>query len=185
MPVRVPPVPIPPTTASTWPPVSAQISSAVVAAWMAGLAGLSNCRGIQASGREATTSSARAMAPAMPFLAGVSSSSAPINRIILRRSTLAPSGITTTSRYPFAAATNASAMPVLPEVGSTSVDRPGAIRPARSASSTMARPIRSFTEPSGLKNSSFRATRPASPPDAASRGRRTSGVPPMVSSTVP
>ena len=42
MPVSVPPVPAPPTTMSTRPPVSAQISSAVVAAWMSGLAGLSN-----------------------------------------------------------------------------------------------------------------------------------------------
>ena len=54
MPVSVPPVPIPPTTMSTFPPVSIQISSAVVAAWMSGLAGLSNCRAIQAPGVRAT-----------------------------------------------------------------------------------------------------------------------------------
>ena len=98
MPVSVPPVPTPPITASTWPAVSAQISSAVVAAWMSGLAGLSNCFGIHASGVAATIASARPMAPAMPRRAGVSSTSPPIRRIILRRSMLAPSGITTISR---------------------------------------------------------------------------------------
>ena len=56
-----------------------------------------------------------------------------------------------------AAATKASAMPVLPEVGSTRVERPGAMRPSRSAASTIARPMRSFTEPSGLKISSLMA----------------------------
>ena len=98
MPVRVPPVPAPPTTMSTSPPVSAQISSAVVAAWAAGLAGLSNWRGIQAPGVSARIALARAIAPAMPSLAGVSCSSAPSSRSILRRSIEAPSGIVTISR---------------------------------------------------------------------------------------
>jgi len=48
-----------------------------------------------------------------------------------------------------AAQTKASAIPVLPEVGSISTVS-GPIRFSRSAASTMARPIRSFTEPSGL-----------------------------------
>ena len=38
-PVRVPPVPTPLTTTSTLPPVSFQISSAVVRRWISGLAG--------------------------------------------------------------------------------------------------------------------------------------------------
>jgi hypothetical protein len=46
-PVTVPPVPTPATKMSTWPSVSAQISSAVVARWMAGLAGFSNCCGMK------------------------------------------------------------------------------------------------------------------------------------------
>ena len=68
-----------------------------MAAWTAGLAGLSNCRGIQASGVAARIASARAMAPAMPCRAGVNSRVAPISRSIFCRSELAPSGITTTS----------------------------------------------------------------------------------------
>jgi hypothetical protein len=46
-PVTVPPVPTPETKMSTWPSVSAQISSAVVLRWMAGLAGFSNCCGMK------------------------------------------------------------------------------------------------------------------------------------------
>ena len=49
-----------------------------------------------------------------------------------------------------AAATKASAMPVLPEVDSTIVLRPGSIRPSASAASIIATPMRSFTEPAGL-----------------------------------
>lgn len=44
--------------------------------------------------------------------------------------------------------------PVFPEVGSMSVS-PGFIIPARSASSTILRPMRSFTLPPGLKYSHF------------------------------
>ncbi len=76
-------------------------------------------------------------------------------------------------------------MPVLPEVGSTSTVRPGRISPSRSAASSIAAPIRSFTEPSGLKNSSFSATRASSSSSRASRGSATSGVPPMVSTMLP
>ncbi len=61
-----------------------------------------------------------------------------------------PCGMDSTSSYPRAAQTKASAMPVLPEVASTIVVRPGSIRPSASAASIMATPIRSFTLPAGL-----------------------------------
>ena len=66
-----------------------------------------------------------------------------------------PCGRKITSSYPFAAQQNASAMPVLPDVASTIVVRPGSIAPSRSAASSMATPIRSFTEPPGLNASSL------------------------------
>jgi hypothetical protein len=47
---------------------------------------------------------------------------------------------------------------VLPLVGSTTSERPGLISPAASAASIIATPIRSFTEPPGLKYSSFAQT---------------------------
>ena len=47
-------------------------------------------------------------------------------------------------------------MPVLPLVGSTSVDLPGVILPCFSSASIMATPMRSLTLASGLKNSSFK-----------------------------
>ncbi len=50
-PVMVPPVPTAETRMSTLPSVSFQISSAVVLRWISGLAGLSNCWGIQELGR--------------------------------------------------------------------------------------------------------------------------------------
>ena len=68
----------------------------------------------------------------------------------------------------------ARAMPVLPEVGSTMV-APGFRRPSASAASIMARPMRSFTLPAGLKYSSFTTT--SAPPSRWCR--RTSGVFPM------
>src|SRR6266508_4856357 len=72
----------------------------------------------------------------------------------------------------------ASPAPVLPLVGSTIVP-PGASCPAASARSTMASPIRSFTDPPGLRYSTLARTAGASP--RLTRARRTSGVPPMVS----
>jgi len=48
----------------------------------------------------------------------------------------------------------ASPTPVLPLVPST-MTPPGFNRPSRSAASMIARPMRSFTEPPGLKNSAF------------------------------
>ena len=71
-------------------------------------------------------------------------------------------------------------MPVLPEVGSTIVVL-GPISPACSPASIIARPIRSFTLPPGLKYSSLASrwhgrSRPI-------RSRRTIGVPPIRSIT--
>ena len=54
----VPPVPTPATMASSCPPVSRQISSAVVRRWIAGLAGFSNCWSMMAPGCSARIRSA-------------------------------------------------------------------------------------------------------------------------------
>ena len=54
-----------------------------------------------------------------------------------------------------AAQQNASAMPVLPDVASTIVVRPGSMRPSASAASIIATPMRSFTDPPGLNASSL------------------------------
>ena len=69
-PVIVPPVPTAETRMSTLPSVSSQISSAVVLRWISGLAGFSNCCGIQASGVSLANCSALAMAPFHAFGAG-------------------------------------------------------------------------------------------------------------------
>ena len=71
-------------------------------------------------------------------------------------------------------------MPVLPLVGSISTDD-GPIWPACSSASIMATPMRSFTEPIGLKNSSLASTVAFGACSADSRGSPTSGVSPMVS----
>ena len=97
-PVMVPPVPTPATRASSLPPVSRKISSAVVAMCTAGLSGLSNWAGITAPGISASSSSARAMAPFMPFSFGVRTNSAPRCAKILRRSIDIDSGIVRISR---------------------------------------------------------------------------------------
>jgi hypothetical protein len=76
-PVMVPPVPMPATSRSTAPSVSSQISTPVVALWMAGLAGLSNWRAQMAPGVAAAISFAFSTAPRMPSEPGVSTSSAP------------------------------------------------------------------------------------------------------------
>src|SRR6188768_3406528 len=122
--------------------------------------------------------SALAIAPRMPSAAGVSTTCAPSALSSRRRSMLMLSGMVRMSLYPLAAHTNASAMPVLPLVGSTmTVSR--SIFPSRSAASIIATPMRSLTLESGLKNSHLAST------TACSRGItrliRTSGVPPMVS----
>ena len=90
------------------------------------------------------------------------------------------SGIVSTSRYPLRAQTIARPMPVLPEVGSTSVS-PGLIRPSRSAASTMLSAMRSFTEPAGFCASSLPSTSAA--PSGTTRCSRTSCVRPIRSST--
>src|SRR3954453_1152623 len=69
-------------------------------------------------------------------------------------------------------------MPVLPLVGST-ITVSLLIFPARSAASIIARPMRSLTLESGLKNSHLAST--VACPGGISRLIRTSGVPPIVS----
>ena len=72
-------------------------------------------------------------------------------------------------------------MPVLPEVGSTSVDVPGVILPWASSASIIATPMRSFTEAIGLKNSSLASRLATTPFSLANLSSRTIGVSPMVS----
>ena len=79
---------------------------------------------------------------------------APRARIILRRSTENVSVITATNGYPLTAQTMASAIPVLPEVASTTVC-PAFNRPFFSASLMIAKASRSLTEASGLKYSAL------------------------------
>ena len=67
------------------------------------------------------------------------------------------SGMTSTSLYPFTAATMARPMPVLPLVGSMIVP-PGLSAPDFSASSIMARPMRSLIDPPGFARSFFTQT---------------------------
>jgi len=71
-------------------------------------------------------------------------------------------------------------MPVLPEVGSTSTVS-GLTRPARSMSSIMATPMRSFTLPAGLRNSSFARTLAFTPRICGKRRSCTIGVSPIAS----
>ena len=179
-PVKVPPVPMPPTTMSRSPSQSRQISSAVVRRWISGLAGFSNCWRMRASVSSLSISSARRTAPRMPSVVGVISSSAPISNKSLRLASDMLLGMVRISRYPLAAQTKASASPVLPEVGSISTVS-GPIRPSFSAASIMARPMRSLTEPSGLKNSSLPSSSALHPSSPESLASRTNGVLPMVS----
>ena len=119
------------------------------------------------------------MAPFMPFGPSVSTSRAPRILSSFRRSMLIVSGIVRISFRPLAAATNARAIPVLPEVGSIRTVW-ALIFPLCRASSIIETPIRSLTLESGLKNSSFnRISAPASCA-AAVRFRRTKGVLPIV-----
>ena len=97
-----------------------------------------------------------------------------------RPAALIVSGIVRMSFNPFAAATKASAIPVLPDVGSIRTVF-WSILPAFNASSIMEYPIRSLTLESGLKNSSFNTTLATTPCFSAVRLRRTNGVLPMVS----
>src|SRR4051794_22925859 len=67
-------------------------------------------------------------------------------------------------------------MPVLPDVASTTVVRPGSISPAASAASIIATPILSFTLPAGLYDSSLPIS--SAPQSGATRVKRTMGVSP-------
>src|SRR3990172_2227344 len=180
-PVMVPPVPTPATKASTWPSVAFRISWAVVRRWISGLAKFRNCCGMKNRGFSRSSSSAANTAPVIPSTAGVRTSSAPNRCSRARRSTLMSSGMVRINRYPLTAATIARPIPVLPEVGSTTVS-PGFSRPSRSASSIMARAMRSLTLPPGFTDSSFPRT--MAHPDLTSRRSGTSGVSPMSSSAL-
>src|SRR6266704_1979159 len=92
------------------------------------------------------------------------------------------SGIVKMQRYPFTAAAIASPTPVLPDVAST-MSPPGVSRPSRSAASIIATPIRSFTEPPGLKNSALANTGVRIP--CVILFNRIRGVHPIVSRTSP
>src|SRR5689334_16889556 len=119
-----------------------------------------------------------------PPAAGEKMISAPYMRSNCTRSLDTFSGITHTSRYPRSLATMAREMPVLPLVGSRIVS-PGRSRPAASAERTIHSAARSFTDPVGLRSSSFAHSRTSGAPGSAagdSRGSPTSGVPPQASS---
>ena len=75
-PVIVPPVPTAATKAPISPPVSRQISSAVVSRWIRGLAGLENWSGMNPL-RCSAISRASSTASVMPPSDGVSRTSAP------------------------------------------------------------------------------------------------------------
>ena len=91
--------------------------------------------------------------------AGVNISFAPSSINIFLLSTDIDSGIVKISLYPLAAQTNAKPIPVFPEVGSIIVVFL-LIKPSFSAFSTIAKPILSFTEDVGLKNSSLHIISP-------------------------
>src|SRR5262245_48665184 len=75
-------------------------------------------------------------------------------------------------------------MPVLPLVGSMIVP-PGRSSPSCSACSIMARQMRSFTLPPGLRHSSFAQTSARTSASCGSRESRATGVDPIKSSAVP
>jgi len=78
------------------------------------------------------------------------------------------------------AAASASPTPVLPLVPSTIVP-PGLSAPLRSAASMIGSPMRSFTDPPGLKKSAFAYTGVRIP--VVTRCSRMRGVQPIVSRT--
>src|SRR2546429_3371349 len=92
------------------------------------------------------------------------------------------SGMVKTQRYPFTAAGGGSPTPVCPAGPSTSRPR-GWGRPPRWAPSIIATPMRSFTDPPGLKNSALAYTGVRIP--CVTRFSRTSGAQPMVSRILP
>ena len=73
-------------------------------------------------------------------------------------------------------------MPVLPEVGSTSMVSPGMIFPARSSASIMATPMRSLTLRERIEELELgQQIWPCTPFSLAVDASRTSGVSPIVS----
>ena len=88
------------------------------------------------------------------------------------------SGIVRISLYPFIADTRARPTPVLPLVGSMIV-APGFSLPSFSAASIIANPIRSFTLPPGLKNSTFAIIGVSTPRNLEYLFSSTSGVLPI------
>ena len=113
-----------------------------------------NWLGMNEFGISSASSDARAMAPFMPLLPSVSTSSAPYAFIRLRRSTDMVSGMVMMMRLPRAAASEHRPMPVLPEVGSMMTVSASSL-PSASAWSSIAFAIRSFTEPAGLNSSTL------------------------------
>ena len=175
VPVIVPPVPTPATKMSTSPSVSSQISGPVVFLWVAGFAGFTNWPAMKLFGISFASSSAFSIAPFIPFVPSVRTTSAPYAFTMLRRSTLMVSGIVRIIRYPFTVAAAASPIPVFPEVGSM-ITEPSFKRPFASASSIIAFAIRSLTLPAGLKDSTFAISFACSPSFSSIRFSSTSGV---------
>ena len=89
-----------------------------------------------------------------PTAVGVMMTSAPNARSSRAFSCDILSGIVKMHRYPLTAAAIARPTPVFPDVAST-IRPPGLSLPARSAASIIASPIRSLTDPPGLKNSAL------------------------------
>ena len=77
VPVKVPPVPTPAIKISTSPSVSFQISGPVVALWIAGFAGFTNCPGMKLPSISSESSFAFAIAPFIPLAPLVRTISAP------------------------------------------------------------------------------------------------------------
>ena len=178
VPVRVPPVPTPAMKISTFPSVSFQISGPVVALCTAGFAGFTNCPGMKLFGISSASSLALAMAPFIPLVPSVRTSSAPYAFKMFRRSTLMVSGMVRMILYPLAAAIDARPIPVFPEVGSM-ITEPSFRIPFCSASSIIALAILSLTLPAGLKYSSFTRTVASSPSSFSILVTSTSGVFPI------
>ena len=88
-----------------------------------------------------------------------------------------PAGGRSPGRSPWRRSRTPARCRCCPEVASTIVVRPGSMRPSRSAASIIATPMRSFTEPPGLKDSSL-AYSSTSTPSGTIRVRRTIGVRP-------
>src|SRR5881397_3318570 len=132
-------------------------------------------------GSEAASALARRCAPSVPSVAGVKTSSAPYALRIRLRSLLRFAGTQRVTRYPSAAPSTASAIPVFPEVASRRIS--SFVRPARSAARTIPRAARSLTLPPGLCHSAFAYRRTPRETCAVNRSRGRSGVSPMRSAT--